>query len=294
MMLDIVWKCDKDNKVVYVWFDTGLEYEATKRHIRELEEKYGIKILTYKAKKPIPTSCRKYGQPFLSKIVSENIHRLQIHNFKWEDKPYGVLLEEYPNCKSALGWWCNKKKSPSLRVDGWKYLKEFLSENPPQFKISNKCCDGAKKEPLHDIVDEFGYDLSVCGIRKAEGGARATRYKSCFDDNGCDCDNYRPLFWYKNEDKQLYVDFYGIKHSDCYLIYGLKRTGCAGCPFGRDFEYELEVIRKYEPKLYVAVNNIFRDSYAYTRQYREFRKKKEAEEKKNKCGQMDIFDFLNE
>ena len=26
VMLDIVWRCDKDNKVTYVWFDTGLEY----------------------------------------------------------------------------------------------------------------------------------------------------------------------------------------------------------------------------------------------------------------------------
>lgn len=25
-MLDIVWRCDKDDKVIYVWFDTGLEY----------------------------------------------------------------------------------------------------------------------------------------------------------------------------------------------------------------------------------------------------------------------------
>lgn len=61
--------------------------------------------------------------------------------------------------------------------------------------------------------------------------------------------------------------------SKCYTEYGLKRTGCAGCPFGRDFEYELEVIQKYEPKLYKAVNNIFGDSYEYTRKYREFVKK---------------------
>lgn len=33
VMLDIVWRCDKDNKVDYVWFDTGLEYQATKDHL---------------------------------------------------------------------------------------------------------------------------------------------------------------------------------------------------------------------------------------------------------------------
>ena len=67
VMLDIVWRCDKDNKVTYVWFDTGLEYQATKDHLKYLEEKYNIKIHPYKAIKPIPSSCKTYGQPFISK-----------------------------------------------------------------------------------------------------------------------------------------------------------------------------------------------------------------------------------
>ena len=44
VMLDIVWRCDKDNKVTYVWFDTGLEYQATKDHLKYLENKYNIEI----------------------------------------------------------------------------------------------------------------------------------------------------------------------------------------------------------------------------------------------------------
>ena len=64
VMLDIVWRCDKDNKVDYVWFDTGLEYQATKEHLKYLENKYDIKIKPYKAIKPIPLSCKQYGQPF--------------------------------------------------------------------------------------------------------------------------------------------------------------------------------------------------------------------------------------
>lgn len=41
-MLDIVYRCDKSNKVKYVWFDTGLEYSATKEHLKYLENKYDI------------------------------------------------------------------------------------------------------------------------------------------------------------------------------------------------------------------------------------------------------------
>lgn len=31
------------------------------------------------------------------------------------------------------------------------------------------------------------------------------------------------------------------------------------------------IIQEYEPKLYKAVTNIFKDSYEYTREYRKFR-----------------------
>jgi len=55
---------------------------------------------------------------------------------------------------------------------------------------------------------------------------------------------------------------------------------------GRDFEQELKVIETYEPKLYKAVNNIFGDSYEYTRKYREFVKRMKAKE----SGQMSLFD----
>lgn len=44
VLLDICYRCDIGNKCRYVYFDTGLEYEATKRHISYLEQKYGISI----------------------------------------------------------------------------------------------------------------------------------------------------------------------------------------------------------------------------------------------------------
>lgn len=282
VMLDIVCRCDKDNKVEYVWFDTGLEYQATKDHLKYLEKKYSVEIKTYKAIKSIPRSCKLYGQPFLSKQVSEFIQRLQKHKFQWENEPFDVLIEKYPRCQSALEWWCNTKKSKKLSIAQNKWLKEFIIENPPNFRISNKCCKYAKKDVVHKLIKENNYDLNISGIRKAEGGARATAYKSCFDETETGCDNYRPLFWYKNNDKEEYESAYSINHSKCYSEYELKRTGCTGCPFGRDCEFELQVINENEPKLFKAVNNIFNDTYEFTRQYREFqRMMNEREEMKN-------------
>lgn len=297
IVLDICVKVDRDKKVKYIWFDTGLEYQATKDHLKRLEEKYGIKIIRYRAVKPIPTCCREYGQPFLSKQVSEWIERLQRHNFKWEDKPFEELLEEYPKCKAALKWWCNeweKRKSGNesrFNIAYNKYLKEFMIENPPQHNISNKCCFYAKKEVAKKAKEDYKCDLSIVGVRKAEGGARATAYKSCFSSKDDAADEYRPVFFYRNEEKEVYESHYGIEHSDCYTCYGLKRTGCAGCPYGKDFEYELEVIKQHEPKLYKAVNKIFGDSYDYTRKYIEFAKRKKEESKEEEYGQMTLSDY---
>lgn len=289
IVLDICRRCDKDNKITYVWFDTGLEYDATKEHLKYLEEKYGVEIHKYKAVKPIPTCCREYGQPFLSKQVSENIMRLQRHDFQWKDKPFDELLMEYPKCKSALRWWCCQNQD-RLNITRNKYLKEFLMEYPPDFKISNKCCYYAKKKTA-SIADQ-GIDLKITGLRKSEGGVRSIAYKSCFSD-GNEYDNYRPIFWYTDSVKNTYEEHYEITHSRCYTEYGLSRTGCIGCPYGRNFEFELQVVKDHETKKYDAINRIFRESYEYTRKYREFVKMmdKRKDEKEN-GRQMEIFDFL--
>ena len=250
IMLDICYRCDKNKKIDYVWFDTGLEYQATKDHLKYLEEKYNIEILKNKAIKSIPMSCKTYGQPFISKNVSEFIQRLQKHEFNWENNSYEKLCGKYQKCNSALQWWCDNKGNKSqFNISQNKYLKEFILKENPQFLISNKCCIYAKKNVSHKIIKENNYDLNIVGLRKAEGGVRSTRYKNCFDEKENSCDTYRPLFWYKDQDKLDYENYYNVTHSKCYTEYGLKRTGCAGCPFGRDFEYELEVIKKIRTKI---------------------------------------------
>ena len=199
VMMDICIKCDIDKKIDYVWFDTGL-----KNHLDYLETKYNLNIIRRKAVKPIPLSCMQHGQPFISKQVSEFLQRLQRHNFKFEDKSFDELYAEYPKCKSALQWWCNRNKSYSLNISGNKWLKEFIVANPPTFNISNKCCKYAKKDVVYKAISENEYDLNIYGVRKAEGGPRLLAYKNCFDSNDNECDNYRPLFYYKNDDKEEY------------------------------------------------------------------------------------------
>lgn len=170
IMMDLFCRIDKD-KVKFVFFDTGLEYKATKDHLKELEDKYNTKIEWIKAKKPIPITCKEYGQPFLSKQVSEWIERLQRNNFKWEDRSFDELYQEYPNNKASLRWWCNEWGEDSkFNISYNKGLKEFMTLNPPDFKISPKCCKFAKKDPVHYYIKENDFDLNCYGVRKSEGG----------------------------------------------------------------------------------------------------------------------------
>ncbi len=277
IVLDMIMRCGGAEKAHFVFFNTGLEYKATKAQLRYLEERYGVQIETIPPVIPIPKCVRDYGVPFWSKYVSEMIQRLQKHGFQWEDEPLEVLEERYPDCKSALRWWCNAyakdNGDPSRFNIAWSpYLKEFMMENPPTFKISAKCCHYAKKEPARKYAKQGRFDMEVIGVRKAEGGQRA-KIKTCFTSSTAEPDMYRPIFWFTDADKAEYDAHYGLQHSDCYKVWGMTRTGCAGCPFGKEFEDELALAAKYEPNFHKAMIKVFGQSYEYTRQYMAYREK---------------------
>lgn len=282
-MLDIVFKADVNKKVTYVWFDTGLEFAATKNHITYLEKKYNINILKERAIKPIPVCTKEYGQPFLSKNVSELLDRLQKKDFDFKDYDYDYMLDNYG--KVLALWWCNKHKSNQFNINRNLYLKEFLMANPPAFRISSKCCDYAKKNVSKKLIKKYNVDLAILGVRKAEGGIRATAYHNCFSEDLHGAAQYRPLWWYSNQDKLDYEQHCGIRHSDCYHIYGFRRTGCCCCPYGwthGGLHKELNQTKRYEPNLYNAVNNIFKDSFEYTKNYLKFRQDMKDKEKGRK------------
>lgn len=275
VMMDLIIKCGGKDKTQFVFFNTGLEYEATKKQLKFLRKKYDVEIAIVPPIKPIPLCVKEYGVPFWSKHVSEMMMRLQRHDFKWEDEPFDVLIQRYPKCKVALQWWCNEHRDKSpYNISRVQLMKEFIIANPPTFKISNKCCHYAKKEPAKRWIEGGKYDLNCTGIRNAEGGSRTFRIFSCYTQAMGGADQYRPLFWLTDADKAEYDKHYGVAHSDCYEIWGMKRTGCAGCPFARNYEQELMLAKQYEPKMYRAMVKVFGQSYEYRLAFEKFREEK--------------------
>lgn len=269
-------------KIHFVFVNTGLEYRATLRHLEFLEKRYRIKIVIVQGI-PIPLAVKTYGIPFISKNVSEYIKRLQSHGFDFSEITVEEGLRKYGNVKVGLRWWCNDWGDKSrFNIDRLPGLKEFLKENQVPFQVSPDCCYKSKKKPLVDFQRSVEADLVITGVRKSEGGVRSEAYKNCFKPGKNTWDLYMPLFYWDNETKGYYKREEGIIYSDCYELWGMRRTGCVGCPFALKREEELSILRENEPLLYKACWNVFGESYLLTDKFHEYRRQMRQSEGESK------------
>ena len=292
--------------VKYCFFNTGLEMKAIKDHVVAMEQKYGVEITQYRPKIGIVTASRKYGIPFVSKIMSaglENVQRKQLplsiadEYAEAEDKiaKRQELRERYPKCEQGINFLCccNSAGEPrpniQLVINSSKYMLDFIKANPVPFKVSAKCCDYCKKQVAHKVQKDF--DMIITGERRDEGGMRSVPKKDsttmCFSETANGQYRLRPLYYVSDADKASYKDYYGIKYSDAYEVYGLTRTGCCGCPISSKAVNDLEKIRPYEPTLVKAAWNVFGDSYRYRQQYNDYKHKRMAAEKARKSKSPD-------
>lgn len=288
--------------ITYCFFNTGLEMTAIKDHVKEVAEKYGVEIKEYRPKVNIVNATRKHGVPFVSKIMSSGLSEWQKKGVplsvaqeyeEAEDKAAKrqELRERYPKCESVLNFLCccNSKGEPrpniQLVINSSKYMRDFIGECPPDFQISAKCCDYCKKQLAHSV--QKGYDMIITGERRAEGGMRSVPRKDntalCFTETSSGQYRFRPLYYVSDQDKAWYKEYYGVKYSDAYEVYGLTRTGCCGCPISYKAIEDLEKIRPYEPNLVKAAWNVFGKSYLYRQKYNEYKAKRMAEEKEKKA-----------
>ena len=240
-------------KCRFVFVNTGLEYDATKRHLCDLEKRYGITIDRIRGVSVV-TAVRKYGVPILNKAKAKDLDQYLRGTPKGE---YRIFQLE--------------RTSMYAFKESEKELALYLRDNG--IKVSAKCCDISKKGPIYKYMKNNEIDLNVSGERKAEGGQRATAHKSCFSEGIHGIDKYMPLFWWSDETKRIFKKTEGIRYSDCYEVWGMKRTGCVGCPFGKDTAHELELMYQYEPKLYKAVMAVFGQAYELTDRFKCRRRK---------------------
>ncbi len=302
--------------IKYVFFNTGLEMKATKDHVKAIAGKYGVEIIEERPKVNIVTAVREHGVPFVSKIMSAGLEGWQKKNIplsiadeydQAEDKAAKrqELRERYPKCESTINFLCccNKDGDPrpntQLVINASKYMRDFIGEYPPDFRVSAKCCDYCKKQIAHRV--QKGYEMVITGERRDEGGVRSVPRKDntalCFGETSSGQFRLRPLYYVSDADKAWYKEYYRITYSDAYEVYGLTRTGCCGCPISYKAVDDLEKIRPYEPNVVKAAWNIFGKSYEYRAKYNQYkadRTTKTGEKKRVKSCQMTLFNGAEE
>lgn len=316
IMIDLIESCREIvpslPKVKYVFFNTGLEMKATKDHVKATADKYGVDIETVRPEVGIVSATRKCGQPFVSKIMSAGLEG-------WQKKGIPLTIADeydqaidkhakrkelkarYPGCESVINFLCccnaagDPRPNIQLVINSSKYMRDFIAEHPPEFKISAKCCDYCKKHVAHKV--QKNYEMIITGERRDEGGMRSVPRKDnttlCFGETASGQYRLRPLYYVSDKDKAWYKETHGIKYSDAYEVYGLKRTGCCGCPISYRAVDDLELIGKYEPNIAKAAWSIFGDSYRYRQKYNEY-KAKRMQDEDQLPGQMTIEEWFPE
>ncbi len=279
--------------IKYAFFNTGLEMKATKDHVKEVAQKYGVEITEYRPKINIVMAARRYGIPFVSKIMSAGLSEWQKKKIPLtiadeyanaEDKATKrqELRERYPKCESLINFLCccnaagDPRPNIQLVINSSKYMLDFIKKYPPDFPISAECCFYCKKQLAHIVQKCF--EMIITGERRDEGGMRSVPRKDntalCFTETESGQYRLRPLFYVSDADKDWYKENYQIRYSDAYEIYGLTRTGCCGCPISYKAVEDLKKIQPYEPNVVKAAWAIFGKSYLYREMYNEYKKKR--------------------
>lgn len=265
LLLELINQLGWKDRVNVVFCNTFMELNPTLDFV-DIMKNQGWKIYETQPKKPLPIIYKEYGKPFHSKYTSEMIYRLQKHNFDFKNdtyKPYEDLIIKYQNCEGALKWLCGK----NITLNCPKWVKKFLSEEGDNIKIANKCCEFVKKRPVKQFLKDIKADLCLVGVRQDESLQRKAVYKSCYREKD-DLKFFYPLLFLTEEEVWELIKLFNLELSECYTKWGLERTGCFCCPFGREWEMELELLKKYEPNKYIASMNLYGDVFKAYKKYK--------------------------
>lgn len=207
-----------------------MEYPEIREFVKTIDN-----VTWVKPKIPFNKVIKQYGYPVISKEVSRNV---------------GDVQKLGENCWAIK---CFTKERGIYSLEKWSYLIDA------PFKISNRCCDIMKKNPLRKIKLKPFIGSLACESRQ-----RKTQYLK----TGCNAFNNKnpvsnPLgFWteqnileYIREFDILYSPIYGniIKSDNKLVTTGEPRTGCMFCAFGVHLESEpnkFQRMKQSHPKQY--------------------------------------------
>lgn len=223
------------NKIPRIYCDTGLELSLNRKFVISQMEK-DSRIIKVTPEAPIKQMLLEFGFPFKS-------------------KQHAYLVEQ----------WQKGNRYPSIQkyVEGTKkiccpkkLLYQFTNPEKLDFKVSAKCCDKLKKEPMRKKCRELGRKIVITGMRRAEQGQRQNI--NCLTYDHKVLSKFNPIAPCSNEWVNKYCDMYHVELSPLYSEpFNFERTGCAGCPFNLHVQADLEMLRNKCPSDYKKAWAIF-------------------------------------
>lgn len=217
--------------VTIVSVNTYMEHHEILERMRKNAD-----VILYPELKPFEIK-EKYGIPCFSKNQDEWIKRYQTQT----RTPFLMRMitgvDENGN-QIQSRFTLNKKARDLLLAD-------------QLHKISPMCCTILKKRTIHRYEKE-SHKKAIMGVRGAEGSTRSAQYKSCFTKDG----KFTPLWDLTNELLDKIYKKYNIPIPKVYE--SIDRTGCMGCPYGKNPKLELSLISPQQKKFVI---NYFKESY---------------------------------
>lgn len=172
----------------------------------------------------------RFGIPCFTKQQDEYIYRYQRGN------------RSDNTMKAILG------KNPVMNLN--RKARE-MTLSGKLHRVSDKCCYYNKELPMMRYERETG-KKAIIGVRQSESRTRQAKYTSCMRTNG----NFTPLYDFSDT---LIDDVYKAFDIEIPSIYTfVNRTGCAGCPYGRNCETELSLLPDLQRE---AAVKYFKESY---------------------------------
>ena len=234
VLLDIVRSIYPDMEAVFI--DTGLEYPEIRQFVHTFDN-----VTVLRPRMNFKQVIEKYGYPVISKDQSRFIYDIRTSK---SQKMIDLRL--------------NGTEKGHFKVsERWKHMIHA------PFKISNKCCDVMKKNPLR----RFHYKkerYAIVGTLADESATRKINYLK----TGCNAfdkanPKSQPLGFWREQDKLEYIYTRKLKiapvygevtfDDEMYHLTGVQRTGCVFCLYGCHLEQEpnrIQRLKQTHPELH--------------------------------------------
>ena len=250
------------NMIPRVYANTGIELNMVRDFVFKMAEK-DDRVNIIKPSVPIKPMLERDGYPFKSK----------------EHSSYVSVYQRGGITMKSVQKYLTRPQSKFICPYILRY--QFTPEN--KLKISSKCCDQMKKEPIHKWQKEHGKPYAIIGVMPAEGGQRTNA--RCLAFNGDKLKNFQPLVPVTKEWENWFIEKYNVLICDIYKPpYSFERTGCKGCPFNPRLQKELDILAEFFPAERRQCEEIWKPVYAEYRRIG-YRLKKDD-------GQVEMTDLL--